>query len=52
MLDGFTITGDNANGSIGNNFGGGMFNYMGSPTLANLTPKTTMRNTAAGCTTT
>jgi len=37
VLDGFTITGGNADGSgeIGNNSGGGMYIDSGSPTLAN-----------------
>ncbi len=34
-LDGFTITGGNADGA-GGNLGGGMYNRAGSPTLANL----------------
>ena len=37
VLDGFTITGGNANGSDPNDIGGGMLNDAGSPTLANLT---------------
>ena len=37
VLDGFTITGGNANGSDPNNNGGGLYNYYGSPILANLT---------------
>jgi hypothetical protein len=32
-LDGFTITGGNANGSLPDNAGGGMFNDTGSPSL-------------------
>ncbi len=35
ILDGFTITGGNADGSYPNNCGGGMYNYRGSPTVAN-----------------
>jgi CSLREA domain-containing protein len=38
ILDGFTITGGNANNSSDpNNIGGGMYNSGGSPTLTNLT---------------
>ena len=37
VLDGFTITGGNANGSDPNDIGGGMLNDAGSPTLTNLT---------------
>jgi len=33
MLDGFTITGGNSNGSKA--YGGGMYNYAGCPTLSN-----------------
>ena len=33
VLDGFTITGGNANGGWPNYFGGGMYNSLGSPTL-------------------
>jgi len=36
VLDGFTITAGNANGSYPANAGGGMWNYSGSPTLTNL----------------
>jgi len=35
ILDGFIITAGNANGSPTYSYGGGIFNYMGSPTLAN-----------------
>jgi len=35
VLDGFTITGGNANGSEPDNAGGGMYNDAGSPTVAN-----------------
>jgi hypothetical protein len=35
ILDGFTITGGNANGSTPNSRGGGMFNSESSPTVAN-----------------
>jgi parallel beta-helix repeat protein len=39
VLDGFTITASNANGSWSDrtNFGGGMFNVSGSPTITNCT---------------
>ncbi|NPV90806.1 MAG: hypothetical protein HPY50_08545 [Firmicutes bacterium] len=40
VLDGFTITGGNADGPAsenGENLGGGMYNYMSSPSLSNLT---------------
>ncbi|MHC4676334.1 MAG: choice-of-anchor Q domain-containing protein, partial [Planctomycetota bacterium] len=37
VLDGFTITAGNADGSYPNNCGGGMYNYRGSPTVANCT---------------
>ena len=37
VLDGFTITGGNANGSGSFNQGGGMFNDGGSPTVTNCT---------------
>jgi predicted outer membrane repeat protein len=38
VLDGFTISGGNANGTITNRFGGGMYNAStSSPTLNNLT---------------
>ena len=37
ILDGFTITGGNANDSYPNNTGGGMYNDHGSPTVANCT---------------
>jgi predicted outer membrane repeat protein len=35
LLDGFTITAGNADGSFPNNNGGGMYNDNGSPSLAN-----------------
>jgi hypothetical protein len=35
ILDGFTITGGNANGLGGDAYGGGMFNYEASPTVTN-----------------
>ncbi len=37
LLDGFTITAGNANGSFPNEDGGGMFNETGSPTVTNCT---------------
>ncbi len=37
VLDGFTITGGNSAGSGTKQYGGGMYNYAGSPTVANCT---------------
>jgi len=37
VLDGFTITGGNANGPFPYNYGGGMYNFISSPTLTNCT---------------
>ena len=37
VLDGFTITSGNANGSDANPFGGGMYTFTGSPTIINIT---------------
>jgi hypothetical protein len=37
VLDGFTITAGNANGTYWEGFGGGMYNWEGSPTLNNCT---------------
>ena len=37
VLDGFTITGGNANGAVPYNYGGGMYNEGVSPTLSNVT---------------
>ena len=37
MLDGFTITGGNADGLLPYDHGGGMYNYKSSPTLTNCT---------------
>ncbi|MHC4583470.1 MAG: right-handed parallel beta-helix repeat-containing protein, partial [Planctomycetota bacterium] len=37
LLDGFTITGGNANGSSPNSRGGGMYNEVGSPAITNCT---------------
>jgi predicted outer membrane repeat protein len=35
ILDGFTVKGSNANGSVLDGLGGGMFNYGSSPTVSN-----------------
>ncbi len=43
VLDGFTVTGGNANGTRPENYGGGMYNYGGSPTVRNCV---FVRNTA------
>ncbi|GAB4277226.1 MAG: hypothetical protein Kow0080_28050 [Candidatus Promineifilaceae bacterium] len=37
VLDGFTVTAGQANGSLLNDSGGGMFNNAGSPALSNIT---------------
>jgi len=37
VLDGFTVTGGNANGVSPNNLGSGLYNSSGSPTLTNVT---------------
>ena len=37
ILDGFTVTGGNADGLDSNRYGGGMYNHGSSPTLANCT---------------
>lgn len=37
MLDGFTVSGGNADGPNLHNSGGGMYNYGSSPTLSNIT---------------
>lgn len=37
VLDGFTITGGNANGDSSNWRGGGLYTYAGSPTISNCT---------------
>jgi predicted outer membrane repeat protein len=37
VLDGFTVTGGNANGVVPETQGGGMYNNNGSPTLTNVT---------------
>jgi len=36
ILDGFTITGGNANSNYPNNYGGGIYNIEGSPALTNI----------------
>ncbi len=36
VLDGFTVTGGYANGGTWQQYGAGMYNYLGSPTLTNL----------------
>ena len=37
VLEGFTITGGNANGNFPDNVGGGMYNLISSPTVSNCT---------------
>jgi predicted outer membrane repeat protein len=37
VLDGFSVTGGNANGTSPNNLGSGLYNSSGSPTLSNVT---------------
>lgn len=37
VLDGVTITGGNANGSLEHMYGGGMYNWRSSPTITNVT---------------
>jgi predicted outer membrane repeat protein len=37
VLDGFSVTGGNANGSDPNDRGAGVYNYQGNPTLINVT---------------
>ncbi|MHC4445894.1 MAG: right-handed parallel beta-helix repeat-containing protein [Planctomycetota bacterium] len=37
IVDGFTITAGNADGSLPHDRGGGMYNYNGSPTISNCT---------------
>jgi hypothetical protein len=52
VLDGFIITAGQANGSYPHNYGGGMYNNSGSPTLTNVTfSGNTATPMAAGCTT-
>ena len=49
VLDGFTITGGNANGSTNPGYrGGGMYNESGSPTLVNCTFKGNSAGTGGG----
>ncbi|MGA2498124.1 MAG: right-handed parallel beta-helix repeat-containing protein, partial [Tepidisphaeraceae bacterium] len=49
ILDGFTITGGNANGSSSpTNYGGGMYNSSGSPTLANCTISGNIASSSGG----
>ncbi len=57
-IDGFTITGGNANNNTGTitvngvtvprNFGGGMLNYYAAPTLSNVTITKNVANTGGG----
>ncbi len=52
VLDGFTITGGNANGNGLDSQGGGMYNNFSSPTVTNCTfSGNTASTTAAGCST-
>jgi predicted outer membrane repeat protein len=37
VIDGFVVTGGNANDASPNDKGGGMYNHMGNPTVANVT---------------
>lgn len=48
ILDGFTITLGNANGSPPDDRGGGMYNYAGSPTLTNLVFKANLADYGGG----
>ena len=48
VLDGFTITGGNANGNSPNDRGGGMYNYQGSPRLEHLTFSGNLASTGSG----
>ena len=48
ILDGFTITGGNANGSYPDNNGGGMFNFSSSPTVTNCTFSGNTASTGGG----
>ena len=36
VLDGFTVTGGRADGSVDYSYGGGMFNYRSSPVVQNV----------------
>jgi predicted outer membrane repeat protein len=49
LLDGFTVTGGNANGAANpDDQGGGMFNYYGSPTVRNVIFSNNTATTAGG----
>lgn len=48
LLDGFTITAGNANGVAPHDYGGGMYNVTGSPTVANCTFKDNSAYEAGG----
>jgi len=48
ILDGFTISGGNANGSGTNDRGGGMYNNYGSPSLKNVTLSNNSANMYGG----
>ncbi len=48
VLDGFTITAGNANGSAPHNRGGGMYNDSGSPTVVNCIFKSNSANDSGG----
>ena len=47
-LDGFTVTGGNANGSSPNDRGGGMFNNGSSPTIMNVTFRANTASVSGG----
>ena len=48
LLDGFTVTGGNANGSFPNTVGGGMYNEGASPSLSNVTFSGNQANFSGG----
>lgn len=48
VIDGFTITGGNANGSASEGSGGGMFNYEGNPTVTNCILSSNSANSYGG----
>ena len=48
VLDGFTISGGNANGGSTNNYGGGMYNDTSSPTLTNVIFSNNIADTGGG----
>ncbi|MCZ2289396.1 MAG: Ig-like domain-containing protein, partial [Anaerolineales bacterium] len=48
VLDGFTVTGGNANGGWSNNNGGGMYNNNSSPTLTNVAFSANSANSGGG----